>query len=68
MAKSDYGKRPSEGWSKDYEKAWLRANGDICKYCNGTGVISDDIGEGLSWNSTCEICNGTGYVKKEEDQ
>jgi len=65
-AKSDYGKRPSGGWSRAYELAWLRLHGEKCPDCNGTGIIKNDISCDLSWNSLCERCLATGYIKQEK--
>jgi len=37
---------------------------DNCTYCNGKGMISDNVRQGFIFNRTCSHCNGTG--KKNE--
>lgn len=66
--KSDYGKSASEGWSMDYEKAWLRAHGKKCPKCKGTGQIGKEIvkyGQSIGFKE-CPHCNGVGFIEKEQ--
>ena len=63
MAKSDYGKRPNVGWSRKYERAWLRAHGEKCPECETTGYINTPGGLTV----LCLTCNGTGYIEKDKE-
>lgn len=61
--KSDCGKSASEGWSRDYKKAWLKTKGIMCPTCgaNPKGIPHKDGG----W-ITCPECHGLLYVEKEQ--
>lgn len=60
--KSDYGKPAREGYSKNYEKAWLRMYGIKCPLCLGSG---EDIIKRKKY--LCVKCKGIGYVEKDKD-
>ena len=55
--KSDYGKPAKEGYSKGYDKAWLRVFGEVCPIC-ADGRLAD--------KTRCPNCNGVGYKEKEK--
>lgn len=68
MAKSDHGKSATEGWSRAYEKAWLKIYGKICPVCNGCGLVLDISYEGRGTFYDCSYCNGLGYVENKTER
>ena len=61
--KSDYNKPAKSGWSRKYEEGYKKIKGNKCPDCDGSGVIKDEIGEGLYWCSVCEKCKGNGRIE-----
>ena len=64
--KSDYGKSAREGWSRDWEKAWLKVHGKPCLNCKTLGYLEDKpVLKGKPIRTTCLRCGGVGYVEKK---
>ena len=62
MAKSDCGKPAREGYSREYEVAWLKLYGKKCPNCKGEGAV---FYSNYS-QEDCKQCNGSGYVEKNK--
>lgn len=42
----------------------LRAEGDYCSWCDGTGVIIKGLHPTIRANASCVACSGTGWLSK----
>ena len=67
MAKSDHGKPAREGWSREYERAWLKVHGKKCPDCESAGhePFLNKQGD-FGGYEVCSNCNGIGYVEKKK--